>query len=109
MPITRNENEFIFSFYIAGWRYNQDEEMLDQLTRGMSVQLKLELENEKDPKAVALYDSVLGQKLGYVPAFYSGFIFDLLQSGSSCRADITEINRNPYPQKKVKVSIRGGV
>lgn len=47
--------------------------------------------------------------LGYVPAFYSEFMTDILDEGYAYLAKITKIDFNAIPQLKVKIKVVGEV
>lgn len=99
-------NHFDFDFYIAGWRYYEGEQILKQLKIGEKVQFQLEPENEQDPKAVIVLTSQ-GRKLGYIPAFYSEFMFQLMENDGDYEAKIHSIHFKALPQLKVNISVCG--
>ncbi|WP_368974854.1 HIRAN domain-containing protein [Caldifermentibacillus hisashii] len=53
--------------------------MVNQLKEGIYVNFELNPTNERDSKAVIVLSDVQGHKLGYIPAFYSGFMFDVIR------------------------------
>ncbi|MEK5270174.1 HIRAN domain-containing protein [Aeribacillus sp. FSL K6-8394] len=105
-PIYVYGNHFDFDFYIAGWRYYEGEQILKQLKIGEKVQFQLEPENEQDPKAVIVLTSQ-GRKLGYIPAFYSEFMFQLMENDGDYEAKIHSIHFKALPQLKVNISVCG--
>jgi hypothetical protein len=106
-PIYRYNDHFDFDFYIAGWRYYDGEKVLQQLKIDEEVKLELDKENPKDTKAVAIYTKTSNQRLGFVPAFYSGFMYDVIKNNGKYSAKIEQINSNAIPQLKVKVIVSG--
>lgn len=106
-PIYVYGNEFDFDFYIAGWRYYEGERVLDQLQVGDDVIFQLEPTNEQDPKAVLVLTKQ-GEKLGYIPAFYSEFMFWLIEESSGAyKAKIQFIHPKANPQLKVNICVCG--
>ncbi|WAA14009.1 HIRAN domain-containing protein [Fervidibacillus halotolerans] len=106
-PIYRYGNHFDFDFFIAGWRYYEGEKALRELKIGEEVRLERELKNPKDKKAVVILSTKSGSKLGYVPAFYSGFMFDVIEKQDQFYAKVEKINYNAKPQLKVVISVVG--
>lgn len=106
-PITLIEDQFCFDFFIAGWRYYDGEKVANELEEGAKVNFELEPSNEKDPKAVIVLTDNYGYKLGYIPAFYSGFMFDVIKNNGQYEAKIEKINPSAKPQLKVNVSVKG--
>ncbi|HHY21921.1 MAG TPA: DNA-binding protein [Bacilli bacterium] len=107
VPISVFEDSFHFDFYIAGWRYYDGDNIESHLNKGLKVRFELEPENEKDPEAVIVLRDNKGHKLGYIPSFYSGFMFDVLKRNDWFKAQIEEINVHAKPQLKAKVSVVG--
>ncbi|MEJ9280881.1 HIRAN domain-containing protein [Ureibacillus thermosphaericus] len=106
-PIYRFNDHFDFDFYVAGWRYYEGEDVLNELKVGEVVKFELDIMNPKDDKAVVILTTQSGGKLGYVPAFYSGFMFDVIKNGGKYEAKIENININARPQLKVNISVVG--
>lgn len=106
-PIYRYNDHFDFDFYVAGWRYYDGENILHELNEGDKVTFKLEENNPMDKKAVLILTSQSGDKLGYVPAFYSGFMYDVIKNNGSYTAKIEKINYEAIPQQKVNISVVG--
>ncbi|MBB5326032.1 hypothetical protein HNQ34_003150 [Anoxybacillus tepidamans] len=106
-PIYVYGNEFDFDFYIAGWRYYEGERVIDQLQVGDDVKFQREPKNEQDPKAVVVLTKQ-GEKLGYIPAFYSEFMFRLIEEGGGVyKANIQFIHPKANPQLKVNICVCG--
>lgn len=106
-PIYRFNDHFDFDFYVAGWRYYDGENSLSELKVGEVVKFELDLINPEDDKAVVILTTQSGHKLGYVPAFYSGFMFDVIRNGGKYEAKIEGINIDAKPQLRVNISVVG--
>lgn len=106
-PISVLDEHFYFDFYIAGWRYYSGDKLEQYLEEGAKVNFELEPSNKEDEKAVIVLSACRGHKLGYVPAFYSGFMFDIIKNNDIFEAKIDKINPYAKPQLKVNVSIVG--
>lgn len=70
-PIFVEDDFFALDFFVAGWRYYDGDSVINQLQLGDRVNFSLDPDNREDNKAVVVM-SVNGEKLGYIPAFYSG-------------------------------------
>ncbi|WP_346200231.1 hypothetical protein NSQ96_17370 [Caldifermentibacillus hisashii] len=46
-------------------------------------------------------------KLGFAPAFYSGFMYDVIKNNGKYLAKIEQVNTNAKPQLKVKIIVTG--
>ena len=108
-PISVMDDHFDFDFYIAGWRYYDGDKIANQLRVGTKVHFELEPSNQEDNKAIIVLSDNQGHKLGYIPAFYSGFMFDIIQNNEVYEAKIEKINPYAKPQQKVNISIVGSV
>lgn len=106
-PVSVLDGNFYFDFYIAGWRYYDGDIIENQLQAGSNVNFQLEPSNDEDNKAVIILSDSQGHKLGYVPAFYSGFMFDVIDNNLEYEAKIEKINPYAKPQLKVNISIVG--
>lgn len=107
-PILVENNYFDLDFFVAGWRYYDGNQVIDQLRVGDSVEFSLDPGNEHDHKAVAVM-SVNGKKLGFIPAFYSGWMFGVIEKGCSYQAKVESIHPQAVPHRKVNISIAGEV
>lgn len=106
-PISVWNDYFNFDFFIAGWRYYEGDAVENQLQVGSKVFFELEPSNKEDNKAVIVLSDSKGHKLGYIPAFYSGFMFDIIRNNDIYEAKIEKINPYAKPQLKVNISIVG--
>ncbi|MFD1362312.1 HIRAN domain-containing protein [Lentibacillus salinarum] len=106
-PIYRYDNHFDFDFYVAGWRYYEGENALNALKVGDDVTFELDEMNPKDKKAVVVLTTQSGYKLGYVPAFYSGFMHDVMKNNGTYSAKVESVHPDAKPQQKVNISVVG--
>ena len=106
-PIYVVNDHFDFDFYIAGWRHYHGEDIIHELKEGQDVYFKMEKDNPEDSKAVIVLSDKNGIKLGYIPAFYSGFMFQAIQNNCHFHAKIEKINYNAKPQLRVYISVEG--
>ncbi|MTT32226.1 DNA-binding protein [Terrilactibacillus sp. BCM23-1] len=106
-PISVLGDHFHFDFFVAGWRYYEGDKIENQLQAESHVTFELEPLNDEDNKAVIVLSGKKGYKLGYIPAFYSGFMFDVIRNKDIYEAKIEKINPYAKPQLKVNISIVG--
>lgn len=107
-PILLDNDDFNLDFFIAGWRYYDGENLINKLSIGDTVKFSLDPNNEKDNKAV-LISTTDGDKLGYIPAFYSGWMFEIIQNKCAYQVKITAIYPNAVPHRKIKITIDGEI
>lgn len=106
-PIYVYHNHFDFDFYIAGWRYYEGDQIIDGLNPGDTVEFNLHNDNPEDDKAIIVLSHSNGLKLGYIPAYYSGFMFEIVRNNSTYVATIDSVNPDAVPQRKVNISVAG--
>ena len=107
-PIEREGTKFKLDFYLRGWRhYNNETEYLEASDE---LSLKLDPENKFDDDAVAIYKNE-EKKIGYVPAFYSAFITEMVKAeeGSTDVSYTMNYKYNPEAPShfKVEMEIQG--
>lgn len=107
-PIFVENDFFNLDFFIAGWRYYNGDRVINQLQVGDNVEFTLDPENEQDHKAVVVM-SVNGEKLGFIPAFYSGWMFEMIEKNCDYQARVDAIHPQAVPHRKVCISIVGKV
>lgn len=107
-PIQMDETNFYFDFHVAGWRHYVEESTVRQLTNGQHIRFHLEPENVEDVKAVRIETSQ-ELKLGYIPAFYSAWFFDKIQSGIKYWAEIEAIHLQADPHRKILIHVEGEI
>lgn len=105
-PIIVSGNQFHFDFFIAGWRYYEGEKVINQLKKGDSIKFILDSDKSKDDKAVIVM-SANDEKLGYIPAFYSGFMYGGVEKGWIYQTTIEGIYKHALPHRKIKVAVNG--
>lgn len=105
-PIIVEDDSFDLDFFVAGWRYYDGDSIIDCLQRGDLVEFSLDPENLEDNKAVIVM-SANGEKLGYIPAFYSAWMFEIIEKECSYQAKIKAIHPRAVPHRKVNISIIG--
>src|SRR5699024_9163236 len=107
-PIIVEGNRFYLDFFVAGWRYYDGESVINHLNTGESVELYLYPENPNDHKAVQI-TTTNGFLLGYIPAFYSGWMFEIIEKNSNFKVSINQIHSQAVPHRKVNITITGEV
>ncbi|MCM3743876.1 HIRAN domain-containing protein [Sporosarcina luteola] len=107
-PILVENDIFVMDFFVAGWRYYNGDLAIDQLQVGDDVEFLLDPENKHDHKAVVVM-SVNGEKLGFIPAFYSGWMFEVIEKRSSFQARVEAIHPEAVPHRKLCIGVVGEV
>ncbi|NMA90336.1 MAG: DNA-binding protein [Amphibacillus sp.] len=107
-PIIVEGNHFDLDFFVAGWRYYDGDQVIDQLQIGDSIEFSLDPMNVQDHKAVVVM-SINGEKLGYIPAFYSGWMFEIIEKDSTYQAKVESIHPQAAPHRKISISVVGEV
>ena len=72
-----------FFCHVAGVSYRQEALQSADLSPGVPVRLARERDNRHDPNAIAVWDSVRDEQLGYVPANLCPKLLALVPSGQS--------------------------
>lgn len=75
---------------------------------GDNVEFSVDPGNESDHKAVVVM-SVNGKKLGFIPAFYSGWMFEVIAKDCDYEARVEAIYPQAVAHRKVNISIVGEV
>src|SRR5699024_8514383 len=107
-PIVVEGNHFYLDFFVAGWRYYDGDSVINQLRIGEQVELCLDPENPEDHKAVQI-TTMNGDVLGYIPAFYRGWMFEIIEKNSNFKVAINKIHSQAVPHRKVNITITGEV
>jgi len=105
-PIDENEEQRTVSFYVAGWRYYNGDNVIHNLKEGEKLNFKIEEENLYDNHAIEIWTKNERYKLGYVPAVYSRYL-DKLVKEDNYDAKIEEINIDNDPYKILKIKFSG--
>ncbi|EIM06220.1 HIRAN domain-containing protein [Planococcus antarcticus DSM 14505] len=82
--------------------------VLNQLQVGDSIEFALDPENVHDHRAVEVHTQS-GDKLGFIPAFYSGWMFEIIAKNCSYEAKVEAIHPLAVDHRKVSISIVGEV
>lgn len=107
-PILVENNLFEMDFFVAGWRYYNGDQVIEQLQVGDCVEFSLDPENDYDNKAIVVM-SVNGEKLGFIPAFYSGWMYEVIEKKCDYQAKVWAVHPQAVPHRKVSISITGAV
>lgn len=107
-PIVVDNNHFEINLFVAGWRYYEGEEVIKNLQIGDEINFKLELSNTEDDKAIIVLSSNR-EKLGYIPAFYSSWMYEIITKNCNYKSIIEGIHPNALPHRKLNISIVGEV
>lgn len=107
-PIFIGDDFFALDFFVAGWRYYDGERVIDQLQVGDNVNFVLDYDNKEDDKAI-LVKSVNGDMLGYIPAFYSGWMSEVIEKNVTLKQNLQLSTPHAVPHRKVSISIVGEV
>ncbi len=98
--------EFAIEFFVAGWRYYDGDTIVKHLCSGQTVELELEPDNPRDHNAVVVL--ILGdRKLGYVPAYYSWFMNEVIRTQNDFKAVIKEFNPGADEKSRLRIEVRG--
>ena len=104
-PIRREGNQFVFEFYARGWRHwNTAGKVINNLN---DVYLEVDANNEEDVDAVAVKDRE--GIIGYVPAFYSEFVKNMLLEDADFKINNVIFDEKAASHNKVKLTISGQV
>ncbi len=104
-PITFHQGQFDADFYIAGWRYYDGPQVVNNLFEGQQLKLALHADNPEDRFAVRITDNK-NNVLGFVPAFYSEFMYRVITNNLAYKIQIEKIDLAASSQQKVLISFR---
>ena len=105
-PIDEEKKYRSVKFNIAGWRYYEGQDALENLEAGQKLHLEIEKKNMYDIHAIEIWTNDKKYKLGYVPAVYSRYIDKLVEDGEY-KALINKINVKAGPYEIVEVKFTG--
>lgn len=105
-PVYIESSHFDFDFHIAGWRHYDGDEYLENLTCDTELFFEKEPSNGQDPFAI-MVKTIEGALLGYVPAFFSEFMTQVIDKGCYYQIKVEDIDTHAIPQLKVDVSVTG--
>lgn len=94
-------DSFRSRFFVSGIRHRENaKEIVGALRTGAELHLKLEEQNEVNPKAV-LIDTVDGRKIGYVPDWLCADVHHRLKDGWTFVAVAERVNPDAPPRLQV--------
>lgn len=106
LPILIHENKLVLNFYVAGIRHYIKRDML--ILNISDLHLVREPANTHDPFAVRI-ETQSSQLLGYVPAFYSEFISNMLEKQITYTLNVLDVDEQAIPQLSIRVSLQAPV
>jgi hypothetical protein len=89
---------------VAGLQYNEGQGLVPQLRTGQQLTLRREPENRHDPLAIAVF-AASGHKLGYLPRRLNEIPANLMDSGRSVVARVSEVNAKALPWEAVVMEV----
>lgn len=96
--------EHLSHFYIAGLTYYDYVLCAKKIQIGTLLELKLELDNKYDPRAIAIFYK--DHKIGFVPRAENRILYKLLITGHPIfETRILTIDKSMHPEKAVQVII----
>lgn len=98
------KNLIVVHCFVAGFRYNDGEQIIDILEPGEKLQLVHEIYNPHDANAVAVYTNDFIQ-LGYVPRLIAPIVARRLDEKSRIRAYVKRLNKKEYHDDRIKVEM----
>ena len=109
-PIFPEEETILRKFYVSGVRHATKCEGInckgmEDIFVGDELNLVLEQDNPIDKHAVALYTKK-GEKIGYVPAYYSEQVSHRLNKGMSYQCEVLEVNLTGACRECILVNLR---
>lgn len=84
---------FSSRFFVSGIRHLGNEAGLAELREGAELQLRLEPENPKNPRAVII-DAAENRQIGWVPDWLCGEVHALMQAGWQVTATAERVNHD---------------
>lgn len=108
-PIIDTGKTFKRKFHMAGVRHyiGCDGKECDkslEITTGEDVILELEPNNAKDRKAVKVLNGKK-QMLGYIPRYYSGSVFDMINEGRKLKCTVLNVDKNKSCDECIKLML----
>jgi len=89
-------------------RYYDGSQAINQMQVGDNVEFSVDPGNESDHKAVVVMSANV-KKFGFIPAFYSGGMFEVIVKGCNYKARAEAIYSQVVTHRKVNISIVGEV
>ena len=88
---------------LAGFRHHEAAGLWDVLRVGDSLELRRELDNPHDARAVAVWWR--GRKLGYVPRRENGALAWGMDRGERVSARISRLESHPNPARRIEFAV----
>jgi len=89
---------------VAGLQYHEGHVLLPQLTTGQLLTLRREPNNPHDPKAIAVF-AASGHQLGYLPRRLNEIPANLMDSGRSVVARVSQVDHEALPWEAVVMEV----
>lgn len=105
-PVYIQGNFFELDFHVAGWRHHGGEDHLEALSNETNIVFEKEPSNDHDPFAV-MVKTIQGVLLGYVPAFFSEFMTEVINNDIKFSGEIEKIDEDAIPQLRVNLIVNG--
>lgn len=105
--IYKANQEYNFTFDLAGARYTNFNEIASDLKINDSVELQLDKANDHDPFAVKVFAK--GFHIGYVPKYYTKEFYEMINddapySANIAKLDIINISPDEWAQIRIKIN-----
>ncbi|MBO1308734.1 HIRAN domain-containing protein [Enterococcus sp. 669A] len=105
-PVEEHNGLFEIDCFLRGWRYYNNE--IEQLTDSDELVLVIDEENQYDQNAVGVVKLPDNKRIGYVPAFYTFFIKNVLKHHVDIRVDYDFYPEADF-QYKVRLRLTGEI
>ena len=103
-PIILHDGRLDIDFIVAGWRYYEGETARAQLRSNAPLLVEQEPSNPFDRYAVLVLSNA-SAKLGYVPAYYSWAVAELLRSRNDVHVSVMQFDPASDPDNPLRVSL----
>lgn len=105
-PVQEKNSFFEINCFLRAWRHWSGEDA--SLLKPTQLHLESESNNKYDDYAVRVIDAETNKKIGYIPAFYSFFVTNILKEG--CHIEVEyQFFETAAPQYKVKLKLIGKI
>lgn len=92
------------SFYIAGVRFHELDNVINDIAEGDNLALIPEPSNKFDPNAIKVeYRQAM---IGYIPKKHSSEVAAMIEVGKELECVLTKLNKDAKPWEQCKVEIR---
>jgi hypothetical protein len=95
----------LFDAYVAGYRFYEGDDVIEDLRVGASLELCREPSNPYDANAIEIFadDEV---KLGYVPMALNTHPASLMDAGEHVIAEVVELDPEAAPWERVRIVVK---